>query len=406
MSVSSSPTVVAVSVCFRVGRLVSAVVPIAALLLAAGGCGQTGAASDPAAANGRQGGAGGTSVPVLTAAAVLKDVPQLVQTVGTVEAYSTVSIEPLVSGTVTTVSFAEGQDVAKGDLLFKIDPQPYQVALDQAKATLAKDAAQANNAEAMRARNANLLARGILDQQDYETSATTAASLQAAVNADQAQVDSAKLQLQYTTILSPLSGQTGSLLIHEGNLVWTASPTPMVVINQISPIRVAFGLPAQYLSEVRTSRAASALEVTARAAGSHDAVSRGTVSFLDNAVDPSTGTLKVKGTFANDDRKLWPGELVEISLRLVVARQVTVVPAEAVQNGQQGQYVYVVKADRTVAFRAVQVSLRNGDDVVVTSGLKVGEEVVTDGVLGLTPGARIQVKNTGGGAAGARGAHP
>lgn len=385
--------------------MVSAVLPIAALLLAAGGCGRTGAASDPAAANGRPGG-GISSVPVLTAPAVLKDVPQLVQTVGTVEAYSTVSIEPQVSGTITTVGFAEGQDVAKGDLLFKIDPQPYQVALDQAKATLAKDSATANNAEAIRARNADLLARGILDQQDYETSATTAASLKAAVNADQAQVDSAKLQLQYTTILSPLSGQTGSLLIHEGNLVWTASPTPMVVINQISPIRVAFGLPAQYLSEVRTSQAASPLEVTARAAGSHDVPSRGTVSFLDNAVDPSTGTLKVKGTFTNTDQKLWPGELVEVSLRLVVARQVTVVPAEAVQNGQQGQYVYVVKADRTVAFRAVQVSLRNGDDVVVTSGLKVGEEVVTDGVLGLTPGARIQVKNAGGGAAGARGVHP
>ena len=405
MPASTSPTVAGVSVCLRFGRVVAAVLPIAALLLAAGGCGPTGAASDPAAANGRQGG-GSSSVPVLTAAAVLKDVPQVVQTVGTVEAYSTVSIEPLVSGTVTTVGFAEGQDVAKGDLLFKIDPQPYQVALDQAKATLAKDAATANNAEAIRARNADLLKRGILDEQDYETSATQAASLKAAVNADQAQVDSAKLQLQYTTILSPLSGQTGSLLIHEGNLVWTASPTPMVVINQISPIRVAFGLAAQDLSEVRTSQAASPLEVTARAAGSSDAVSRGTVSFLDNAVDSSTGTLKVKGTFANADQKLWPGEPVEVSLRLVVARQATVVPAEAVQNGQQGQDVYVVNADRTVAFRAVQVSLRNGDDVVVTKGLKAGEEVVTDGVLGLTPGARIQVKNAGAGAASARGAHP
>jgi multidrug efflux system membrane fusion protein len=406
MPASTSPTLPGVSVCLRIARVVSAVLPIAALVLAAGGCGKTGAASDPAAANGGRGGGSGTGVPVLTAPAVLKDVPQLVQTVGTVEAYSTVSIEPLVSGTVTTVGFAEGQDVAKGDLLFKIDPQPYQVALDQAKATLAKDAATANNAEAIRSRNADLLKRGILDQQDYETSATQATSLKAAVNADQAQVDSAKLQLQYTTIRSPLSGQTGTLLIHEGNLVWTATPTPMVVINQISPIRVAFGLPAQYLSEVRTSHAASALEVTARAAGSNDAVSRGTVSFLDNAVDPTTGTLKVKGEFANADQKLWPGELVEVSLRLVVARQATVVPAAAVQNGQQGQYVYVVKADRTVAFRAVQVSLRNGDDVVVTSGLKAGEEVVTDGVLGLTPGARIQIKNAGGGAAGARGAHP
>ncbi|HEY6358424.1 MAG TPA: efflux RND transporter periplasmic adaptor subunit, partial [Vicinamibacterales bacterium] len=247
MLASTLPTVAGATMCLRVGRLVSAGLPIAALLLAASGCGRTGAASDPAPANAGRGSGSSSGVPVLTAAAVLKDVPELVKTVGTVEAYSTVSIEPLVSGTVTTVAFAEGQDVAKGDLLFKIDPQPYQVALDQAKATLAKDAAQANNAEAIRARDADLLARGILDQQDYETSATTAASLRAAVNADQAQVDSATLQLHYTTILAPLSGQTGSLLIHEGNLVWTASPTPMVVINQISPIRVAFGLPAQYL---------------------------------------------------------------------------------------------------------------------------------------------------------------
>jgi multidrug efflux system membrane fusion protein len=345
-----------------------------------------------AAASGATGGraGGGPTVPVLTAAAVLKDVPQLVQTVGTVEAYSTVSILPQVSGVLLKAFFAEGQEVAVGEVLFTIDPQPYQVALNQANATLAKDVAQAKNAETMRARNEDLLKRGILSQQDYDTSASTAASLDATLKADQAQIDSAKLQLQYTTITSPVTGRTGSLLVHEGNLVRTTDTSPLVIINQITPIRVTFGVPAQYLSEVRSSQALAPLQTTA---------------FLDNAVDPSTGTLKVKGTFANTDRKLWPGELVEVTLQLTIASRATVVPAAAVQNGQQGQYVYVVNADRTVAFRPVQVSLRNGDDVVVTSGLKVGEEVVTDGVLGLTPGARIQVKNAGG-AGGSRGTRP
>jgi multidrug efflux system membrane fusion protein len=376
------------------------------LATAVAACGPNGTpAPGTAAASGGRGG-GAPTVPVLTAAAVLKDVPQLVQTVGTVEAYSTVSILPQVSGVLLKAFFAEGQDVAAGDVLFTIDPQPYQVALNQANATLAKDVAQARNAEAMRARNEDLLKRGILSQQDYDTSASQAASLDAAVKADGAQVDNAKLQLKYTTITSPVSGRTGALLVHEGNVVRATDTSPFVVINEIAPIRVVFGVPALYLSEVRTSQAASALQTTARAAGSNDVVSRGVVSFLDNAVDSSTGTLKVKGTFPNADRKLWPGEIVEVTLRLTVDARATVVPAAAVQNGQQGQYVYVVQADRTVAFRPVTVSLRNGDDVVVTSGLKVGEVVVTDGQLGLTPGAKVQIKNAGDGAGGARGIRP
>ena len=380
---------------------------LATAMVAACGPGGTPAPATAAAASGTTGGraGGGAAVPVLTALAIVKDVPELVQTVGTVEAYSTVAILPQVSGVLLKAFFAEGQDVATGDVLFTIDPQPYQVALNQANATLAKDAAQAKNAEAMRARNEDLLKRGILSQQDYDTSASTAASLDATLKADQAQIDSAKLQLQYTKITSPVTGRTGSLLVHEGNLVHATDTNPLVIINQITPIRVTFGVPAQYLSEVRSSQAAAPLQTTARAAGSTDALSRGTVSFLDNAVDPATGTLKVKGTFANTDRKLWPGELVEVTVQLTIASKATVVPAAAVQNGQQGQYVYVVNADRTVAFRPVKVSLHNNDDVVVTSGLKAGEEVVTDGVLGLTPGARIQVKNAAG-ATGSRGTRP
>jgi multidrug efflux system membrane fusion protein len=367
----------------------------------AAGCGQSGAAADSSATattSGRSGG-GLPPVPVLTAKAVTKDVPQVVHTVGSVEAYSTVEIRPQVSGVLLNVSFSEGQEVSAGELLFTIDPQPYQVAVSQAEATLAKDAAQANNAEAMRKRNEDLLARGILSQQDYDTSSTQAASLKAAVQADQAQIDSAKLQLQYTKITAPVSGRTGALLAHLGNLIRTTDTSAMVVINQITPIRVTFGLPAMYLTQVRTQQAVSPLSTSARAAGSTDALSTGQVSFLDNAVDPQTGTLKVKGTFANTDRRLWPGELVEVSLQLSVARRAVVVPAAAVQNGQQGQYVYLVKSDRTVAFMPVQTSIRNGDDVVVTTGLKAGDEIVTDGQLGLTPGAKTQLKNASGSAA-------
>jgi multidrug efflux system membrane fusion protein len=370
----------------------------------AAGCGKSAASTD-AAAGGGPGGRRGPmpAVPVLVSSAVLKDVPQLVQTVGTVEAYSTVDVRPQVSGALIKISFKEGQEVAAGDPLFAIDPQPYQVALNQAQATLTKDQAQARNTETQRGRNEDLLKRGIISPQDYDTSAASAASSAASVKADQAQVDNATLQLQYTKIAAPVSGRTGALLVHEGNLVRTTDTNPMVVINQIVPIRVVFGVPAQYLTQVRAGQAASPLPTTARAAGSSDSLSRGAVSFLDNAVDASTGTLKVKGEFPNSDRKLWPGELVEVSLQLKVATKATVVPAAAVQNGQKGQYVYVVNPDQTVAFRAVQVSLRNGDDVVVDSGLKVGELVVTDGQLGLTPGAKIQIKN---GAEAARGTRP
>jgi multidrug efflux system membrane fusion protein len=370
---------------------VSALVASAGLLASA--CGQSGAAADPNAAKKPN---GVPAVPVVTAKAVIKDVPQVIQTVGSVEAYSTVEVRPQVSGPLLKISFAEGQEVQAGDPLFTIDPQPFQMAVNSAEATLAKDRAQADNAESIRRRNQDLLTRGILSQQDYDTSATQAASTKATVQADQSAIDNAKLQLQYTKIAAPVSGRTGALLVHEGNLVRTTDTNPMVVINQITPIRVTFGLPAIYLTQVRTQQAVSPLTTTARAAGSADTYSSGKVSFLDNAVDSQTGTLKVKGTFANADRRLWPGELVEVALELSVARHAVVVPSAAVQNGQQGQYVYLMKPDRTVAFQAVQTSIRNGDDIVITTGLKAGDEVVTDGQLGLIPGAKTQLKNAAG----------
>jgi multidrug efflux system membrane fusion protein len=395
-----------------VRRFLACIAPFGMLSLAAlaAGCGQSAATADPnagaagAAGGGRRGGT--PPVPIVTTKAIQKDVPQVIQTVGSVEAYSTVEIRPQVSGVLLKVSFAEGQEVSVGAPLFTIDPQPYAVAVSQAEATLAKDAAQATNAEAIRKRNQDLLSRGILSQQDYDTSATQAASLKASVQVDQAQIDNAKLQLQYTKITAPVSGRTGALLVHEGNLIRTTDTSAMVVINQITPIRVTFGLPAIYLTQVRSQQAVAPLSTSARAAGSTDAQSIGKISFLDNAVDSQTGTLKVKGTFPNTDRRLWPGELVEVSLQLSVAHHAVVVPAAAVQTGQQGQYVYLVKADRTVAYQAVQTSIRNGDDVVVLTGLKAGDEVVTDGQLGLTPGAMTQLKSASGSTAPAPAASP
>lgn len=372
---------------------------LASLALLGASCGRTTAQSDQAAAGagrgGRGGGPGGGEtgpIPVSTTRAVEKAVPLTVRTVGSGEAFSSVEVRPQVSGLLTSVLFAEGEDVAEGQVLFTIDPKPFQVALQQAEATLAKDQAQAGNAQAILNRNTELLKNGLVSQSDYDTVKTNAEALEAATKVDQAQVDNAKLQLAYTKISAPISGRTGALLVHQGSLVRTSDATPLVVINQITPIRAVFAVPGQYLAQIRTGQAEAPLLAEARPAGSAGLSVPGTLSFVDNAVDASTGTIKLKATFKNDDRRLWPGELVEVTLRLSLDPHAIVVPTTAVQNSQQGQFVYVVAGDRTVAMRPVKVSRTNGDDAVVSDGLKSGEEVVTDGQLRLTPGAKVTVK--------------
>jgi membrane fusion protein, multidrug efflux system len=366
-----------------------------ALVVMISGCMNAAAPADqspPDAARGGGRGGGTPPVPVTTAHVVEKSMPVTVSTIGTAEASSTVEVRPQVTGQLTTVAITEGAEVKEGQLLFAIDDRPFEVALRQAEAALAKDKAQAENAQAMAHRADDLLAQRIMSQADRDTQVASARALVETANADQAQVDAAKLNLQYTKIVAPISGRTGSVIVRPGSLVRTTDTAPLLIINQLTPIRVAFAIPAQYLDQVRAGQAQSALRTEARAAGSKTAASVGAIFFIDNVIDPTTGTIRLKGLFPNTDRHLWPGQLVDVMLELAVEPHATVVPAAAVQNGQQGQFVFVVNADRSVAIRPVMVARTAGDDAVVASGLKVGEEIVTDGQLRLTPGAKIQVK--------------
>ena len=388
------------------GRLNSRLAPVSAgftlvALLAA--CSTP--AQGPEAGGGRGGGRGDDApVPVSVAAVVEKTVPLEVTTVGSGEPDSTVEIRAQVTGQLTAVHFTEGADVALGDLLFTIDPRPFEAALKQAEAVLARDSTQAKNLEATRVRHADLLKRGLMAQADYDATATQAAAAAAALDAGRAQVENARLQLQYTKIQAPVAGRTGALLVHPGALVRGNDTSPLVVINRLSPIRVSFAVPSQYLPQIRAGQARAPLVVRARpqsgstvgaqsGAGADTAADvRGTLSFIDNAVDAATDTIRLKATFANERRQLWPGQIVEVTLRLAEEAHAVVVPATAVQNGQQGQFVFIVNADKTVALRSVTVARTRGDEAVVAKGLRAGEQVVTDGQLRLVPGSRVQVK--------------
>jgi membrane fusion protein, multidrug efflux system len=382
----------------RVG-VTSVVAPAVVALfgLALTSCSTSSPAQAGGAPSGGRGGRGGDAVPVATARVVERAVPLDVTTVGTAEPYSTVDVRSQVAGQLLTVEFAEGADVERGQLLFTIDPRPFEVALRQAEATRDKDAAQAANADALRARNESLFKNRLISQADLDSSTNSSAALKAAVAADTAAVDNAKLQLQYTQITAPVSGRTGALLVHQGSLVRSGDPSPLVVINQLAPIRVVFAVPGQHLGQIRAGQAKSPLAVTARTSGDSATTSIGRVTFIDNAADPATGTIRLKGEFPNGDHRLWPGDLVQVTLQLAVDEHALVIPASAVQNGQQGQYVYVVGADKTASLRPVTIARTSGDDAVVAGGVKAGEEVVTDGQLPLAPGAPVSVKPPAGG---------
>jgi len=302
-------------------------------------------------------------------------------------------VRALVGGELKAVHFQEGQEVRKDDLLFTIDPRPFEAQLHQAEANLARDKAQAENADAQVRRYKDLVSRGIATREQLDQLSSTAAALAATVKADTAAVENATLQLGYSTVRSPIGGRTGALIVHAGNVVATTDTTPLVVINQISPVFVAFPIAERDLPDIRRYEAAGTLHVEAQIPGDEAHVERGTISFLDNAVDPATGTIKLKGTFANEDRRLWPGLFVNIVLTLRTEPRALVIPARAVQDGQDGKYVYVVKADRTVESRSVDVARTMGLDAVIARGLAVGETVVTDGQLRLVAGRRVRIQD-------------
>lgn len=342
-----------------------------------------------------------TAVPVVTSAAVVKSMPVTLDAVGTAESISTVQIRSQITGQLQEILFQPGQDVRKGQPLFVLDRRPLEASLRQAQAIVAKDEAQLKDADAQRQRSQDLFNKGILARSDYEASTASAASLQATLAADRAQADQAALNLQYAQIQSPLDGRTGALMAHVGDLVRSNDTQPLVTINQLSPIYVSFSVPARFLGDIREHSARAPLAATAEqtsaapgaAAATTPAESsgheRGEVTFIDNMVDSSTATITLKATFPNRDRVLWPGLFVKVALQLSTQSAAVVVPAVAVQTSQQGPYVYVVKPDHTVELRNVTVDRQQGDETVIASGLKGGEEIVTEGQLRLTPGARV-----------------
>ncbi len=341
--------------------------------------------------NGKARQAGRPPAPVAVGTVAVRDVPLKLEAIGAVEAYNTVSIKSLIGGEVTAVHFQEGQEVKKGDLLFTIDRRPYAAALQQAQAQLARDEAQAKNAEQQADRYQVLVKKNYVSQDQYDQLRASADALVAAVQADKAAVENARLQLAYCSIRSPINGRAGSILINQGNVV-KANDLPLVTLTEVTPIYVSFSVPEQRLPEVKRYAAAGPLSVEARIPGDEEHPAYGTLTFIDNAVDPTTGTIRLKGTFPNKDRMLWPGQFVTVSLTLTVQKDAVVMPAAALQNGQQGQYAFVVKPDDTVESQPVTVARVERDLAVVLSGVTAGERVVTDGQLGLVPGARVEVK--------------
>ena len=315
----------------------------------------------------------------------------MLHAIGNVEAASTVDVRSQVSGELLSVGFEEGRDVTAGQLLFTIDPRPFQLALQQAQAALDKDTAQAKNVEAQLNRAERLFKAGLISQADYDTATAQANTLKGTLAADRTQIENAQLQLQYTRIVAPVSGRTGALLIHKGALVRANDASPLVVINQIVPALVSFAVPSRTLADIRGNR--ERLRVEAVPSGSTDPPSVGAVTFIDNAVDPASDTIRLKASFPNADKRLWPGQFVEVALQLSIEPHAIVVPSAAVQPSQQGATVFIVKPDQTVEIRPVTVARTEGTDAVIATGLQAGEVVVTDGQLGLTAGARVSVKS-------------
>ncbi len=331
------------------------------------------------------------AVPVVVVEVVQKTVPVELRAIGNVEPFSTVSIRPQIAGYVERALFTEGQMVKEGDLLFTLDSRPYRAAIEQLEANLARNRAQLVNARAQRDRYEKLLEQGIVSQEQFDALQTNADALAAAVRADEAAIEKARVDLDYCSIRAPLDGRTGDLLIHPGNIV-KANETVLVVINQIHPVYISFAVPEQWLGEIRRHR--GSLEVLASIPEDNGPPARGTLSFVDNTVDRTTGTIRLKATFPNRDHRLWPGQFVNVVVHLAARPNALVVPSRAVQSGQSGQHVFVIEEDLTAALRPVVVGATLGEETVIEEGLQAGERVVTDGQLRLVPGAKVEIKGS------------
>lgn len=337
------------------------------------------------------------SVPVSVGTAARQDVPLELRAIGHVEPSTTVSLKARVNGEVTKVGFKDGDNVKQGDLLFQIDPRPYEAALAQARAQLERDRAMAQWSQDQIKRYADLVQKDYVTKEQFDTTRSNAAAAVATVKADEAAVETARLQLAYCAVTAPISARAGSVLVYPGNQVKGNDDKPLVVLNQVRPVFVSFAVPESSLAAIRHhSRPGQKLTVAASASGNPSVTQTGELTFLDNTVDTTTGTIVLKATFSNQNEALWPGEYVDVLLTLATESGAIVVPSQAVQTGQAGQYVYVVKNDLTVESRPVTVSRTQGSLSIVSNGLKAGERVVTDGQLRLAPGAKVEIKQTEG----------
>jgi membrane fusion protein, multidrug efflux system len=327
-------------------------------------------------------------VPVLIDVSREKTITVELQAIGTVEPYATVAVKSQITGTLQRIHFKEGADVKKGDILFSLDPRPVTALLNQAQGALVRDRAQLDNARKELDRYANAAKKGYVSTEQAEQAATKVATLAATIKADEAAVENARLQLEFCTIYAPIDGRTGELPVAEGNLIKANADTAMVTINQVCPIKVSFTVPGKHFGDIKTYRDAGTLQVSLTGSGGTPVA--GTFAFLDNAIDQTTGTLRLKAEFANKDKSLWPGQFVEVRLALTSRPNITVVPTQAVQVGQNGSHVFVVKDDATVEERSIISGMRIDGETVVESGLTLGERVVTDGQLQLTSGTKVE----------------
>lgn len=327
--------------------------------------------------------------PVTVARVTTADMPVRLRVVGTVQPVETVAIKSRVDGQIVKVHFAEGQMVKKGDLLFSIDPRPFEWQLRQAEANLARDRALLAKARADLERIQPLWQRGVAPKQTYDAAVAGVNSLLATIQAGQATTEQIKLQIEFAAIRAPIDGKTGAVLINAGNLVKANDTGALVVINQLRPIDVTFAIPERHVEALRAARQAGPVAVNVTRPDEPTAFATGKLIFVNNAIDAATGTIQLKARFENTDGNLVPGRFVGVRVTLAVKRGVMVVPSEAVQVGQRGRYVFVVKPDRTVEQRMVRDSLSEGGRTVIDAGLKLGETVVTDGQLRLFPGAKV-----------------
>ena len=331
-------------------------------------------------------------VPVLAATAEMRNVPLEISQIGTVEPYSFVQVRTQVTGELTGVYFKEGDEVHQGQVIFSLDKRQAETDLRRAQGDLNRDMAQLENARAQWARYEALVKEGVVAREQADQVRTELTVLESQVRSDKARVEGTNVQLTYSELRSPLNGRTGNLMVHLGNQVKANDNPPLVVINQIQPIYVSFSVPQQYLAEVRRRSANGSLGIAITIPNDDRGPVHGTLTFVDNEVDTASGTIKLKGTFTNADWRLWPGQFVNAALRLTTEAGATVIPTAAVQTGQAGQFVFVIKANGSVEQRPVEVERSANDVAVIKSGVVAGERVVTDGQIRLLPGTRVEVK--------------